>query len=139
VKVEVLPLNIEYELMLQDFSAHSNYCELALRELGYPDVFSHTGHATQINLHGRQVFPLVTGTFGAVDFLHSGDNILIIIPLPYSGLQCNPQFWAKPPTILPKRKSTNSTKHLKTQVTNQIAPANMEYGILLGSSAKSLV
>jgi hypothetical protein len=59
--------------MKQDFGAHTNYCELALRELGLHDVFSHTGHATEINLRGRQVFPLVTGTFGAVDFLHSGE------------------------------------------------------------------
>jgi len=53
----------------QDFSAHSNYCELALRELGYHSVFAHCGHATEINLHGKRVFPLVTGTFGGVDFL----------------------------------------------------------------------
>jgi hypothetical protein len=44
---------------------------LALRELGFHDVFPHVGHATEINLRGRQAFPLVTGTFGAVDFLHS--------------------------------------------------------------------
>jgi hypothetical protein len=56
---------------MEDFGAHTNYCELALRELGYGDVFAHTGQATKINLHGKQVFPLVTGTFGAVDFLHS--------------------------------------------------------------------
>lgn len=45
---------------LEDFSAHSNYCELVLREMGY-DVFSHTGSATSINLRGKKVFPLVTG------------------------------------------------------------------------------
>ena len=56
---------------MEDFGAHTNYTELALRELGYSNVFPHTGVATEINLHGRQVFPLVTGTFGAVDFLHS--------------------------------------------------------------------
>lgn len=56
---------------LEDFSAHSNYCELALRELGHNRVFPHCGEQTQINLHGKRVFPLVTGTFGAVDFLHS--------------------------------------------------------------------
>ncbi len=55
----------------QDFSAHSNYCELALRELGYHEVFPHCGSATQINLHGKTVYPIVTGTFGGVDFLHS--------------------------------------------------------------------
>lgn len=56
---------------LEDFSAHSNYCELALRELGYHSVFTHCGTRTEINLRGKRVFPLVTGTFGAVDFLHS--------------------------------------------------------------------
>ncbi|KAH0542732.1 hypothetical protein FGG08_002871 [Glutinoglossum americanum] len=56
---------------LEDFGAHSNYCELALRELGFSGVFPHTGTATEITLHGRRVFPLVTGSFGVVDFLHS--------------------------------------------------------------------
>lgn len=56
---------------MEDFSAHSNYCELALRELGYNSVFPHCGTRTEINLNGKHVYPLVTGTFGAVDFLHS--------------------------------------------------------------------
>ncbi|OWP07208.1 hypothetical protein B2J93_1981 [Marssonina coronariae] len=56
---------------MEDFGAHTNYCELALRELGYRDVFPHTGSATAINIRGYQIYPLVTGTFGAVDFLHS--------------------------------------------------------------------
>lgn len=56
---------------LEDFGAHTNYTELALREMGYKGVFPHTGTATEIELRGRRVFPLVTGTFGAVDFLHS--------------------------------------------------------------------
>lgn len=56
---------------MEDFSAHSNYCELALIELGYRDVFTHCGRDTQIYLRGKRVYPLVTGTFGAVDFLHS--------------------------------------------------------------------
>lgn len=56
---------------LEDFGAHTNYCELALRELGYRDVFPHTGVATEINIRGHHIYPLVTGTFGAVDFLHS--------------------------------------------------------------------
>ncbi|KAI1185884.1 heterokaryon incompatibility Het-C [Nemania serpens] len=56
---------------MEDFSAHSNYCELALRELGYHNVFPHCGSSSEINLRGRRVFPLVTGTFGGVDFLHS--------------------------------------------------------------------
>lgn len=56
---------------LEDFGAHTNYTELALREMGYHQVFPHTGVATEINLRGHRVFPLVTGTFGVVDFLHS--------------------------------------------------------------------
>ncbi|KAI5860454.1 heterokaryon incompatibility Het-C [Durotheca rogersii] len=56
---------------LEDFSAHSNYCELALREMGYHGVFTHCGSDSEITLRGRRVFPIVTGTFGGVDFLHS--------------------------------------------------------------------
>ena len=56
---------------LEDFSAHSNYIELALQELGFHDVFPHCGRESEIELHGRRVYPLVTGTFGEVDFLHS--------------------------------------------------------------------
>ena len=56
---------------LEDFGAHTNYTELVLRELGHRNVFPHVGTATEINLRGQQVYPLVTGTFGGVDFLHS--------------------------------------------------------------------
>jgi hypothetical protein len=56
---------------LEDFGAHTNYTELALRELGHHNVFPHTGVQTQINVRGKHVFPLVTGTFGGVDFFHS--------------------------------------------------------------------
>lgn len=56
---------------MEDFGAHTNYCELALREMGFHNVFPHTGVRTEINLHSRRVFPLVTGTFGMVDFFHS--------------------------------------------------------------------
>ncbi|MCJ1311945.1 hypothetical protein MMC25_005619 [Agyrium rufum] len=56
---------------LEDFGAHTNYTELSLRELGYHNVFPHVGSATEIGVRGQTIFPLVTGTFGAVDFLHS--------------------------------------------------------------------
>ncbi|EEH42000.2 HET-C domain-containing protein HetC [Paracoccidioides lutzii Pb01] len=56
---------------LEDFSAHSNYCELALREMNYTNVFPHTGVGTQMNIQGKYVFPVVTGTFGMTDFFHS--------------------------------------------------------------------
>ena len=57
---------------LEDFSAHSNYVELVLRELGMLSIFPHVGTMTQMRLpNGKTVFPLITGTFGGVDFLHS--------------------------------------------------------------------
>ena len=58
---------------LEDYSAHSNYTELALVELGERDIFPHVGRRTQVQLRGARhpVFPIVTGTFGGVDFLHS--------------------------------------------------------------------
>ncbi|RDW87762.1 hypothetical protein BP5796_03456 [Coleophoma crateriformis] len=58
---------------LEDFSAHSNYTELALIEMGERDIFPHVGRQTQIRLQGAQgpVYPIITGTFGGVDFLHS--------------------------------------------------------------------
>ncbi|KAK8086593.1 putative heterokaryon incompatibility Het-C protein [Apiospora phragmitis] len=56
---------------MEDFSAHSNYCELALRELGFHDVYPHCGTASQIHVNGKHIYPIVTGTFGGVDFLHS--------------------------------------------------------------------
>ena len=56
-----------------DYSAHSNYTELALIEMGQRDVFPHVGRRTQIRLQGVSglVYPVITGTFGGVDFLHS--------------------------------------------------------------------
>ena len=56
---------------MEDFGAHTNYTELSLRELGFTNVFPLVGAGTEINLRGKRVYPLVTGTFGAVDFLHS--------------------------------------------------------------------
>ena len=47
---------------LEDFPAHSNFCELALVYLGYNDVFVHVGD--QVRVQGRTgawVAPLVTG------------------------------------------------------------------------------
>lgn len=50
---------------LEDYSAHSNYTELALIELGERNVFPHVGRRTQIQLRGARgpVYPLVTGEF----------------------------------------------------------------------------
>lgn len=56
---------------VEDFGAHTNYVELALIELGHRNVFPHVGSRTMLNLRGNQVYPLTTGTFGGVDFLHS--------------------------------------------------------------------
>ncbi|OGM43205.1 putative cell cycle control protein TINC [Aspergillus bombycis] len=58
---------------LEDYAAHSNYTELSLIEMGESDIFPHVGRNTKIELHGAQndVYPVVTGTFGGVDFFHS--------------------------------------------------------------------
>jgi hypothetical protein len=40
---------------MEDFGAHTNYCELALRELGYRDVFPHCGAATEMNVRGESL------------------------------------------------------------------------------------
>lgn len=58
---------------LEDYSAHSNYTELSLIELNEGGVFPHVGRQTKITLPGARqaVYPIVTGTFGGVDFLHS--------------------------------------------------------------------
>ncbi|KAK4164143.1 heterokaryon incompatibility protein Het-C-domain-containing protein [Cladorrhinum sp. PSN259] len=58
---------------LEDYFAHSNYTELALIELGERDVFPHVGRNTRLSIPGadNEVYPIVTGTFGGVDFLHS--------------------------------------------------------------------
>lgn len=66
-------LSFKYQLIVPDFSAHSNYTELALIEMGERDVFPHVGRRTAIRLQGArsEVFPIITGTFGGVDFLHS--------------------------------------------------------------------
>lgn len=46
---------------MEDFPAHSNYCELALIELGYRNVFPLVGRDTQVRVNGKMVYPLVTG------------------------------------------------------------------------------
>lgn len=58
---------------LEDYSAHSNYTELVLIELGERDIFPHVGRNAvfQVQDARKQVYPIVTGTFGGVDFLHS--------------------------------------------------------------------
>ncbi|PSN66647.1 Het-C-domain-containing protein [Corynespora cassiicola Philippines] len=58
---------------LEDYSAHSNYTELALIELGVRNVFPHVGRNAvfRCGSEGREVYPIITGTFGGVDFLHS--------------------------------------------------------------------
>ncbi|KAK4047692.1 hypothetical protein OIV83_005200 [Microbotryomycetes sp. JL201] len=56
---------------LEDFSAHSNWTELSLLRLGYKDVFCHVGDACRIQSPAGPCPPLVTGTFGGADFIHS--------------------------------------------------------------------
>ncbi|KAI0356056.1 Het-C-domain-containing protein [Trametes cingulata] len=57
---------------LEDFPAHSNFCELALVSMGHNDVFVHVGDQVKVQgRNGKWVAPLVTGTFGSSDFIHS--------------------------------------------------------------------
>ncbi|KAJ5757058.1 uncharacterized protein N7511_007240 [Penicillium nucicola] len=58
---------------LEDYAAHSNYTELSLIELGETEVFPHVGRNTKLEVEGANdyVYPIVTGTFGGVDFFHS--------------------------------------------------------------------
>ncbi|KAI0792398.1 heterokaryon incompatibility protein Het-C-domain-containing protein [Abortiporus biennis] len=57
---------------LEDFAAHSNFCELALVSLGFHDVFTHVGDQVRVqSSQGSWVAPLITGTFGSSDFIHS--------------------------------------------------------------------
>lgn len=58
---------------LEDYSAHSNYVELTLIDLGERDIFPHVGNEAKFRVQGARgpVYPIVTGTFGGVDFLHS--------------------------------------------------------------------
>lgn len=56
---------------LEDFPAHSNFCELALQRSGHRDVFCHVGNNVKVRTpEGNMVPPLVTGTFGGSDFIH---------------------------------------------------------------------
>lgn len=49
-----------------DYSSHSNYIELALIEMGV-DAFPHVGENTMLEVQGKTIYPLVTGTFGMTD------------------------------------------------------------------------
>ncbi|KAG6827329.1 hypothetical protein H0H92_012203 [Tricholoma furcatifolium] len=57
---------------LEDFPAHSNWCELALAKMGHREVFLHVGDQVRVQApNGQWVAPIVTGTFGSNDFYHS--------------------------------------------------------------------
>lgn len=75
---------------LEDFPAHSNFCELTLVSFGYRQVFTHVGDQVRVRApNGKMVPPLVTGavycsnqrlsipeclllgTFGGSDFIFS--------------------------------------------------------------------
>ncbi|PBK73910.1 heterokaryon incompatibility Het-C [Armillaria solidipes] len=58
---------------MEDLLAHSNWCEIALRKMGHEEVFCHVGENVCMCVPetGERVPPLVTGTFGSADFMHS--------------------------------------------------------------------
>lgn len=61
---------------LEDFSAHSNFTELCLHQLGEKVVFAFVGDECRVEVprgphKGDKVAPIVTGTFGMLDIFHS--------------------------------------------------------------------
>ncbi|KDQ31260.1 hypothetical protein PLEOSDRAFT_1111739 [Pleurotus ostreatus PC15] len=56
---------------LEDLLAHSNWCEIALVKMGHREVFCHVGDSVRIRTPNGEAPPIVTGTFGGADFLHS--------------------------------------------------------------------
>jgi len=49
---------------LEDFPAHSNFCEIALVSMGHRDVFTHVGDNVRVRApNGKMVSPIVTGQF----------------------------------------------------------------------------
>ncbi|KAE8338216.1 heterokaryon incompatibility protein Het-C-domain-containing protein [Aspergillus arachidicola] len=58
---------------LEDYAAHSNYTVLSLIEMDESEILPHVGRNTKVELHSAQkdVYPVVTGTFGGVDVSHS--------------------------------------------------------------------
>lgn len=56
---------------MEDLLAHSNWCEIALRKMGHSEVFCHVGDNVIINTPNGSAPPLVTGSFGGADFIHS--------------------------------------------------------------------
>ncbi|QRW12015.1 heterokaryon incompatibility protein Het-C protein [Ceratobasidium sp. AG-Ba] len=56
---------------LEDLLAHSNWCELGLLKMGHNEVFCHVGDNVKVNTPNGQAPPLITGTFGSADFMHS--------------------------------------------------------------------
>ncbi|KAJ7201281.1 Het-C-domain-containing protein [Mycena pura] len=56
---------------LEDLLAHSNWVEIALRKMGHAEVFCHVGEDVYVTTPNGRAPPLVTGTFGGADFLHS--------------------------------------------------------------------
>lgn len=55
---------------MEDFPAHSNWCELALHRVGNRQVFLHVGDNVKVRSpQGEMVAPLVTGTFGGPDLV----------------------------------------------------------------------
>ncbi|CAE7126780.1 unnamed protein product [Rhizoctonia solani] len=56
---------------LEDLLAHSNWCEIGLLKMGHNEVFCHVGDNVKVNSPNGLVPPLVTGTFGSADFMHS--------------------------------------------------------------------
>lgn len=74
-----------------DYHFSGNWCELTLRKMGHRQVFCHVGDRVTVQTPSGPAPPLVTGTFGGADFLHSllgeateyGSIIIVLEPEPH--------------------------------------------------------
>ena len=105
-----------------DFAAHSNYVELALRELGELTIFPHVGVATQGYLHGKYLFPLTTGTFGGVDLVYTIPFFWGGELVSNSGSNMSPCSFTPSSARLPTKSFNPKSSNLKTASVPQPMP-----------------
>ena len=130
---------------LEDFTAHSNFCELVLVAMGYHNVFLHVGDSVRIQArNGRMVAPLVTGTAALRHdfevFSHHLVSQELLVPAtsstvclekrqitsydPFLTLGCTTSNAAKPCRVkLPSLTSTKSSTRLLQNLGRRVAQA----------------
>lgn len=96
VPIDIHPL---FQLhTLEDFPAHSNFCELSLVSMGHQDIFVHVGDQARIQAPGgKRVAPIVTGML-----LSSSHRTRPHFPAkePSEVVTSYIRYWARPPITL---------------------------------------